>query len=169
MKFTTNACHLRATCTITKPTPDQRQTSTTSDTHTNTNIRHPNQHQHPTPHSPHLPLFNSHQPSPSPLPLTIYLPIRKTVRQQDSTSNMARLTHAPVTPRRSVSGPDSLTDLTRLLDRLQQSILHADAERERRLRTSEYERNKAGIVSAAPLLARREEPPSRLTVLPSLP
>ncbi|KAI1167965.1 hypothetical protein F5B18DRAFT_340889 [Nemania serpens] len=58
---------------------------------------------------------------------------------------MARLTHAPVTPRRSVSGPDSLTDLTRLLDRLQQSILHADAERERRLRTSEYERNKAGI------------------------
>ncbi|KAI0866939.1 hypothetical protein F4860DRAFT_455675 [Xylaria cubensis] len=58
---------------------------------------------------------------------------------------MARLTHGPVTPRRSVSNPDSLTDLTRLLDRLQQSILHADAERERRLRTSEYERNKAGI------------------------
>ncbi|KAI0550208.1 hypothetical protein F4679DRAFT_583701 [Xylaria curta] len=58
---------------------------------------------------------------------------------------MARLTHGPVTPRRSVSNPDSLTDLTRLLDRLQQSILHADAERERRLRTSEHERNKAGI------------------------
>lgn len=62
---------------------------------------------------------------------------------------MARLTHPPVTPRRSVSGPDSLTDLTRLLDRLQQNILQADAERERRLRASEHERNKAGIVSAA--------------------
>ncbi|KAI1132938.1 hypothetical protein F5Y10DRAFT_229749 [Nemania abortiva] len=58
---------------------------------------------------------------------------------------MARLTQEPVTPRRSVSNPDSLTDLTRLLGRLQQSILHADAERERRLRTSEHERNKAGI------------------------
>ncbi|KAI3343905.1 hypothetical protein F4824DRAFT_25510 [Ustulina deusta] len=58
---------------------------------------------------------------------------------------MARLTQGPITPRRSVSNPDSLTDLTRLLGRLQQSILHADAERERRLRTSEHERNKAGI------------------------
>ncbi|RWA13874.1 hypothetical protein EKO27_g1255 [Xylaria grammica] len=58
---------------------------------------------------------------------------------------MARLTQGPITPRRSASNPDSLTDLTRLLGRLQQSILHADAERERRLRTSEHERNKAGI------------------------
>ncbi|TGJ82926.1 hypothetical protein E0Z10_g5862 [Xylaria hypoxylon] len=58
---------------------------------------------------------------------------------------MARLTQGPITPRRSASNADSLTDLTRLLDRLQQSILHADAERERRLRTSEHERNKAGI------------------------
>lgn len=60
---------------------------------------------------------------------------------------MARLTQVPITPRRSVSNPnpDSLTDLTRLLSRLQQSILHADADRERRLRTSEHERNKAGI------------------------
>ncbi|KAI0400830.1 hypothetical protein F4802DRAFT_583105 [Xylaria palmicola] len=58
---------------------------------------------------------------------------------------MARLTQAPITPRRSVSNPDSLTDLNRLLDRLQQSILYANADRERRLRTSEYERNKAGI------------------------
>ncbi|KAI8634965.1 hypothetical protein F5Y19DRAFT_132148 [Xylariaceae sp. FL1651] len=61
---------------------------------------------------------------------------------------MARLTQGPITQRRGVSNPDSLTDLTRLLGRLQQNILHADAERERRLRTSEYERNKAGIVSA---------------------
>ncbi|KAI0526530.1 hypothetical protein F5B22DRAFT_586325 [Xylaria bambusicola] len=58
---------------------------------------------------------------------------------------MARLTQGPITPHRSVSNPDSLTDLTRLLSRLQQSILHADAERERSLRTSEHERNKAGI------------------------
>ncbi|KAI1340484.1 hypothetical protein F5Y15DRAFT_41058 [Xylariaceae sp. FL0016] len=55
---------------------------------------------------------------------------------------MARLTQPP---RRSVSNPDSIVDLSRLLSRLQQSILHADAERERRLRTSEYERNKVGI------------------------
>ncbi|KAK9775671.1 hypothetical protein SCAR479_07778 [Seiridium cardinale] len=58
---------------------------------------------------------------------------------------MARLTQAPMTPRRSVSSPDSFTDLNRLLARLQQSILQADAEREHRLRTSEYERNKASI------------------------
>jgi hypothetical protein len=59
---------------------------------------------------------------------------------------MARLTQVPITPKRSVSNPDSLTDLTRLLARLQQNILHADAEREHRLRTSEYERSKARIV-----------------------
>ncbi|KAI1500490.1 hypothetical protein F5X99DRAFT_410028 [Biscogniauxia marginata] len=58
---------------------------------------------------------------------------------------MVRVTQGPVTPGRSVSNPDSLTDLNRLLARLQQSILHADAERERRLRASEYERNKVGI------------------------
>ncbi|KAI1180352.1 hypothetical protein F4777DRAFT_529908 [Nemania sp. FL0916] len=58
---------------------------------------------------------------------------------------MARLSHEPVTPRRSVSHSDSLADLGRLLSRLQQNILHADAERERRLRASEHERNKAGI------------------------
>lgn len=61
---------------------------------------------------------------------------------------MARLTHVPIAPpRRSVSDPNSsLTDLNRLLARLQQTVLHADSEREKRLRTSEYERNKAGIV-----------------------
>ncbi|KAI1327820.1 hypothetical protein F5Y16DRAFT_370384 [Xylariaceae sp. FL0255] len=59
---------------------------------------------------------------------------------------MARLTQGPiVASQRSLANPDSLTDLTRLLARLQQTILHADAERARRLRTSEYERNKAGI------------------------
>ena len=40
-----------------------------------------------------------------------------------------------------------MVDLDRLLSRLQQTILRADAERERRLRTSEYEREKAGFVS----------------------
>ncbi|KAK7747135.1 hypothetical protein SLS62_009190 [Diatrype stigma] len=65
---------------------------------------------------------------------------------------MARVTQGPIAPRRNASDPDSLssttsllTDLSRLLARLQQTVLHADAERERRLRTSEYERNKAGI------------------------
>ncbi|KAI1116122.1 hypothetical protein F5Y14DRAFT_408144 [Nemania sp. NC0429] len=72
---------------------------------------------------------------------------------------MARLTQAPMTPRRSVSGPDSLTDLTRLLSRLQHNILHADAERERRLRMSEYERHKAGInlEYAAAILSKLEQ------------
>ncbi|CAJ2506053.1 Uu.00g001830.m01.CDS01 [Anthostomella pinea] len=60
---------------------------------------------------------------------------------------MARLTHEPITPRRSVSNPNSLTDLNRLLARLQQSILHADAERERRLRSSQYERNRVGTLA----------------------
>ncbi|KAL7626903.1 hypothetical protein AAE478_003677 [Parahypoxylon ruwenzoriense] len=58
---------------------------------------------------------------------------------------MARLTQAPITPSRNVSNQDSLTDLSRLLDRLQANILHADAERERRLRASEYERKRVEI------------------------
>ncbi|KAI2630428.1 hypothetical protein GGS21DRAFT_200671 [Xylaria nigripes] len=58
---------------------------------------------------------------------------------------MARLSQEPITPRRSAFNPDSRADLDRLLARLQQNILHADAEREQRLRMSEQERNKAGI------------------------
>jgi hypothetical protein len=46
-------------------------------------------------------------------------------------------------PRRA----DPLTDLTLLLNRLQRTILHADAEREARLRESEFERDKARAVS----------------------
>ena len=54
------------------------------------------------------------------------------------------LTTTGVTP---VARPaDPLTDLTRLLNRLQQTILRADAEREARLRASEYEREKAQAV-----------------------
>ncbi|RYP31150.1 hypothetical protein DL767_005903 [Monosporascus sp. MG133] len=73
---------------------------------------------------------------------------------------MARLTQVPITPGRSgASNPDSLADLNRLLARLQQSILHADAERERRLRTSEYERNKVGtnLDYARTLLTKLEQ------------
>ncbi|KAI0851780.1 hypothetical protein F5Y00DRAFT_259270 [Daldinia vernicosa] len=58
---------------------------------------------------------------------------------------MARLAQAPITQKRTISNPDSLPDLNRLLDRLQENILRADAERERRLRTSEYERAKARV------------------------
>ncbi|KAI2782862.1 hypothetical protein F4815DRAFT_408141 [Daldinia loculata] len=58
---------------------------------------------------------------------------------------MARLAQAPITQKRTISNPDSLPDLNRLLDRLQENILHADAERERRLRISEYERAKARV------------------------
>ncbi|KAK4232156.1 hypothetical protein QBC38DRAFT_464545 [Podospora fimiseda] len=39
--------------------------------------------------------------------------------------------------------PDPLNDLTILLNRLQRTILHADAEREARLKDNEYEREKA--------------------------
>ncbi|KAI0386149.1 hypothetical protein F5Y04DRAFT_116513 [Hypomontagnella monticulosa] len=72
---------------------------------------------------------------------------------------MARLAQAPMTPRRTISNPDSLTDLNRLLARLQENILHADAERERRLRTSEYERSKArvNIDYARTLLTKLEQ------------
>ncbi|KAF3059283.1 hypothetical protein GL218_04438 [Daldinia childiae] len=58
---------------------------------------------------------------------------------------MARLAQAPITQNRTISNTDSLPDLNRLLDRLQENILHADAERERRLRISEYERAKARV------------------------
>ncbi|KAK8111642.1 uncharacterized protein PG998_008099 [Apiospora kogelbergensis] len=79
---------------------------------------------------------------------------------------MARLTQAPMTPRRSVSNPDSLTDLNRLLARLQQNILQASAEQERRLRTSEYERNKVGInlEYARTLLTKVEQDASSVKV-----
>ncbi|EGO57881.1 hypothetical protein NEUTE1DRAFT_81886 [Neurospora tetrasperma FGSC 2508] len=67
------------------------------------------------------------------------------------------LTTTGVTP---VARPaDPLTDLTRLLNRLQQTILRADAEREARLRASEYEREKAqaNINYARSLLTKLEQ------------
>ncbi|KAL2181961.1 uncharacterized protein P884DRAFT_254128 [Thermothelomyces heterothallicus CBS 202.75] len=58
-------------------------------------------------------------------------------------------------PRRA----DPLTDLTLLLSRLQRTILHADAEREERLRESEFEREKAqaNINYARSLLTKLEQ------------
>ncbi|KAM7220766.1 hypothetical protein V8F06_003835 [Rhypophila decipiens] len=54
---------------------------------------------------------------------------------------------------------DLLTDLTRLLSRLQQTILRADAEREARLRSNEFEREKAqaNITYARTLLTKLEQ------------
>ncbi|KAL2146065.1 hypothetical protein VTI28DRAFT_5404 [Corynascus sepedonium] len=71
---------------------------------------------------------------------------------------MARLipgVTATPTPRRA----DPLTDLTLLLSRLQRTILHADAEREARLRESEFEREKAraNINYARSLLTKLEQ------------
>ncbi|KAK4146380.1 uncharacterized protein C8A04DRAFT_25890 [Dichotomopilus funicola] len=72
---------------------------------------------------------------------------------------MARLIHgvtATPVPRR---GADPQTDLTLLLTRLQRTILHADAEREARLRDSEFERDKAraNVQYARSLLTKLEQ------------
>ncbi|KAK2072473.1 hypothetical protein P8C59_006825 [Phyllachora maydis] len=69
---------------------------------------------------------------------------------------MARLIQGLGGPTPIPRNTDPLTDLTRLLDRLQQTILRADAERERRFRTSEFERAKASnnIGVAQSLLAK---------------
>ncbi|KAK3944284.1 synaptobrevin [Diplogelasinospora grovesii] len=65
------------------------------------------------------------------------------------------VTHSAVSPRTT----DPLTDLTRLLSRLQQTVLRADAERERRLRTSEFERKRVevNITYAQSLLTKLEQ------------
>lgn len=60
---------------------------------------------------------------------------------------MAQTTYDPLAPPPQTSKPtDPLIDLDRLLGRLRQTILRADAERERRLRTSEFEREKVTVV-----------------------
>ncbi|KAK4242412.1 hypothetical protein C8A03DRAFT_40227 [Achaetomium macrosporum] len=71
---------------------------------------------------------------------------------------MARLIHGvPVTPIPRRTEP--LTDLALLLNRLQRTILHADAEREARLRESEFERDKAraNVNYARSLLTKLEQ------------
>lgn len=59
---------------------------------------------------------------------------------------MAQLAHDPLAPAQTSKPTDPLIDLDRLLGRLRQTILRADAERERRLRTSEFEREKVTVV-----------------------
>ncbi|KAK0711582.1 hypothetical protein B0H67DRAFT_611635 [Lasiosphaeris hirsuta] len=72
---------------------------------------------------------------------------------------MVRLIHGIAVPAPSTRQADPLTDLNRLLDRLQQTILRADAEREARLRASEFEREKAqtNIRYAQSLLTKLEQ------------
>lgn len=59
---------------------------------------------------------------------------------------MARISFDPLAPQAGTQAANPLADLDRLLGRLQQTILRADAERERRLRSSEYERQKLAFV-----------------------
>lgn len=60
---------------------------------------------------------------------------------------MARLSQGTALAGDSSASPDAaLTELTQLLLRLQQNLLHPTPERERRLRTSEYERAKVESV-----------------------
>lgn len=72
---------------------------------------------------------------------------------------MARLVHGVASSSPIVRHADNLTDLNRLLTRLQQTIVHADAEREARLRASEYERQKVqqNIRHAQSLLTKLEQ------------
>ncbi|KAK0646675.1 hypothetical protein B0T16DRAFT_429470 [Cercophora newfieldiana] len=72
---------------------------------------------------------------------------------------MARLVHgvaisSPVSP-----SADTLTELNRLLNRLQQTILRADAEHEARLRANEYERERVqqNVRHAQSLLTKLEQ------------
>ncbi|KAI3398486.1 hypothetical protein diail_9168 [Diaporthe ilicicola] len=69
---------------------------------------------------------------------------------------MAQLTFDPLAPPQTSKPTDPLVDLDRLLGRLRQTILRADAERERRLRTSEFEREKVTVnIDYARLLLTR--------------
>lgn len=72
---------------------------------------------------------------------------------------MARLIHGVATPAPLARQADPLTDLNRLLYRLQQSILGADADREARLRADEFEREKVqtNIRYAQSLLTKLEQ------------
>jgi hypothetical protein len=62
--------------------------------------------------------------------------------------SMARLSQGTAVAGASTSMPADIAvaELTQLLSRLQQNLLHPTPERERRLRTSEYERAKAEAV-----------------------
>lgn len=66
-------------------------------------------------------------------------------------TTMVQLIPGVTTPLPAARRTDPLTDLTVLLNRLQRTILHADAEREARLRANEFEREKAQAVSTPSL------------------
>ncbi|KAK1750687.1 hypothetical protein QBC47DRAFT_393256 [Echria macrotheca] len=72
---------------------------------------------------------------------------------------MVRLIHGVAAATPTARQADPLTDLNRLLSRLQQSILRADAEREARLRASEFDRQKAlqNVRYAQSLLTKLEQ------------
>ncbi|KAK4456023.1 synaptobrevin [Podospora aff. communis PSN243] len=72
---------------------------------------------------------------------------------------MARLSQDLGMSASSSRHADTFTDLNRLLSRLQQTILRADAEREARLRASEYERERVqqNIRHAQSLLTQLEQ------------
>lgn len=63
---------------------------------------------------------------------------------------MALLSQDPLIPGTASASPDTaLAELTQLLLRLQNNLLHPTPDREKRLRTSEYERAKAEAVRQA--------------------
>lgn len=61
---------------------------------------------------------------------------------------MARLSQAPGASLNRSAIDVSSSELGHLLLRLQQTVLHADVDRERRLRTSEFERARVAAVSS---------------------
>ncbi|CAN8096698.1 unnamed protein product [Discula destructiva] len=80
---------------------------------------------------------------------------------------MVRTSSDTLAPQARTQYTDPLADLGRLLSRLQQTLLRADAERERRLRNSEYERQKLAfnIDYARTLLTRMEQDAFGIKVL----
>lgn len=73
---------------------------------------------------------------------------QKSPRQQEPRilCAMAQLAYDPLAPPQTSKPTDPLIDLDRLLSRLRQTILRADSDRERRLRASEFEREKVTVV-----------------------
>ncbi|KAM4068117.1 membrane fusion protein use1 domain-containing protein [Hirsutella rhossiliensis] len=80
---------------------------------------------------------------------------------------MARVAHTHTADRTTEKSHDALfVQLSQLVSRLQQNVLHPTPERERRLRTSEYERARveANLEYALSLLGRLEQDAARITV-----
>jgi len=72
---------------------------------------------------------------------------------------MTRIANSPFTPASVAARKDPLLDLNRLLGRLEQNILRASAEQERRLRRDEFQRTRAryDIETARAVLTRLEQ------------